>query len=225
MALRRGFAVALTVISAAALSAVPASATPAAPENVPPAASSGSGSVGRANGLINGRPISISPLAECRVGQNRSAFTPGARVGNLVGFGWGQSTCNNDRWGGSSVQVSGSSFELGALRQFGAWPLRLSSFSLGCEAGWFGSRTNFRVSGLSGVRLPFRIPANHTVWVRGNGPNSQPLAKVVLNEVSRPGDGSVNVNLMHVTLFPNSMSIHSGDFVVGSVSCSPRRAN
>src|SRR4051812_25985578 len=103
MALRRGFAVALTVISAAALGVAPATAAPAAPEAAPPW-SQGSGSVGRATGVINGQPISISPLAECRVGQRRSAFTPGAQVGNLVGFGSGQSTCNSDRRGGVSVQ-------------------------------------------------------------------------------------------------------------------------
>jgi hypothetical protein len=222
MALRRGFAVALTVISAAALGAAPATAAPAAPETAPPW-SQGSGSVGRATGLINGRPISISALAECRVGQRRSATTPGAQVGNLVGFGWGQSTCNSDRWGGTSVQVTGSSFRLGALRQFGGPSLQLGSFNIGCESGWFGSRTNFRVGGLFGIRLPAHIPANYTVWIRGNQPNGQPLAKVVLNEVSRPSppDGSVSVNLMHVWLFPNSPSIHTGDFVVGSVSCSP----
>lgn len=221
MALRRGIAVALSLVSLTALSAVPAAADPPPPP--PGFGATGTGSVGWSNGVVDGRSLTIGRLAQCAVGQTRSGFTPGAWAGNFVGFGWGRSSCDRDRWGGASVQVAGSAFRLDGLRRFGGPAIRVSNFSLGCHAGWFGSQTNFSMSGMFGVRVPARVPANYTVFIPGRQAGDPPLAKVMINEVVRPTppDGSVTVNLLHVWLFPNNPSIHTGEFVLGSVSCSP----
>ncbi|HEU5469463.1 MAG TPA: choice-of-anchor P family protein [Actinophytocola sp.] len=221
MAFRRGFAVALALVSTTAVfGAAPASAAQPPPPPPPPA-SGGTGSIGEAQGVIDGQPVTIAELAACDTSGTRFASTPGAQSGDIVRYGWGRSTCSRDWWGTTSVQVNGTLFRLDALRRWGGPTIHVSGFSVACQAGWWGTWSNFQVSGVFGVRIPARVPPNYTVWVRGSGmPGSTPIAKVVVNEVDRSVPGTLKINLLHITLFPSGPSIHSGDFVVGSVSCS-----
>ncbi|HET9138095.1 choice-of-anchor P family protein [Actinophytocola sp.] len=225
MTLRRGLTVAITVIAAASIGAAPAAATPTPSDTQPPFAS-GSGSVGRAEGFINGRSFAIQPLAECRVGFQRSGQTFGVQVGNIFGFGRGESRCEGG-FGRQSVEVRGTNFRLGSWDQWGGRArVQLQDFSLSCESDRRGSRTSFRLSGLfldRWVQIPRQVPPNYTVWLRNQ--RGVPVAKVVLNEVMRswPPTGGVSVNLMHIWLLPTAPTVNRGEFVIGSVSCSPRR--
>jgi hypothetical protein len=182
----------------------------------------GGGSVGSAHGLVDGQPIDIQDLAACTVGGASTASTDGATAGDFVKFGTGRSACRRNDAGAAEVQVTGRKFKLD-LGRWGGPVIKMSSFSVGCGTTGNGSQASITVSGLSGMQVPNPIPANHTVTIPGTEPNSPPVARIVIHEVITPDppDGSLTVNLMHVTLFPDGMAIHSGHVVVGSVSCSP----
>lgn len=185
----------------------------------------GSGSVGETHAFSQGRPHDIATLAPCTVGGVATASTSGAVATNFVSYGSGQSTCGMDAaTGGAKVEVSGRRFRLDGLRPFGGPTIKMSSFAATCTTTENGSRSTIRMSGVTGIRLPSTIPANHVVTIRGARPDSPPIATVTLNEtiVPSPPDGSMTVNLMHVRLFPECCAIASGEVVVGTVRCSPR---
>lgn len=221
MAHRRGFAVVLALVSSAAVfSAVPATADP--PEFAPSALAGASGNVGMAHGMLNGQAFNIATLAACDAAGVRNAFTPGASAPGVARFGWGWSSCNRDFWGTSSAQVQGSLFSLDALRQWNGPAIRLSSFSVACSAGRWGTSTNFQVAGMFGVRIPSRVPPNYTVFIPSRIPGAAAVAKVVVNEVTHPAPGTVRLNLFHIWLFPFGSGGDTGELVIGSVACSPR---
>jgi FtsP/CotA-like multicopper oxidase with cupredoxin domain len=186
-------------------------------------APTGHGSVGWTNALVQGHPISIESIATCSVGGVSSASTDGAAATGFVTYGKGKSTCDIDTTGATKVTVTGNKFRFDGLKTYGGPVIKVKSFSVSCNTVENGSQASITITGLSGFTVPNPIPANHTVTIPSAQPGSQPIARVVLNEmiVPDPPDGSMTLNLMHVTLFPEGVSIDSGEVVLGSVSCSP----
>ena len=164
-----------------------------------------SGSVGWTHALAQGQVVAIDNLAACTTGGMSAASTTGAGGIGFVTYGPGKSTCGSD-----TVTVTGRRFRLDGLTPQGGPVITIGSFSASCSTTPGGSRSVISVTGLSGIEVPNPIPANYTVTM-------PMVAKIVVNEVITPDppDGSMTVNLLHVTVFD------SGEVVVGSVSCSP----
>lgn len=219
-----GLVATLTLVSVAALGPVTATADPAPPPP-PPAANppSGTGSVGSANAVVNGRQITIAPLGTCDTDGKPVGFTAGARA-NLVEVGWGTSVCRKDAQGNVTVDVSGAAFATNVLRLFGGPPIRIGHYSVSCSANRSGTRATMQVDSLLGAWLPTHIPPNYTLVIRVPGPpGARPLARIVLNEQTySPGPNrSLTVNAVRVQLFPPGSTAAPGEFVAGTVRCSP----
>jgi hypothetical protein len=183
------------------------------------------GSVGAADLVLDGVPVTIDPIAQCEAGVVEQATSPGAEVPDFVEFDGGSTTCSFDETTeAATASVTGERFRLEGLAQYGGPRLiRLSSFTVTCETTATGSSANFRLSGLTGITVPSTIPPNHVVTIPGPA-GAPPIATVTFNEtlIPSPPDGSMTVNVMHVRLFPEGSRTHTtGDIVVGSVSCAP----
>jgi hypothetical protein len=120
------------------------------------------------------------------------------------------------------VDSVGSRFQLDALVDHGGPRIRLERYQVTCHATDRGTDESVWLSGLTGVTVPSTIPANYTVTIPSRFAGQPPLARVIFNEVRTPSpaDGSISVNLMRVTLFPDG-GPQTGDVVVGSASCAP----
>jgi hypothetical protein len=185
---------------------------------------SGSGSVGWAHGFSQHQPIQIDAIASCSVGGVASASSSGAEARGFVSFGSGRSSCSTQADGTAKVEVSGRRFTMEGLRAYGGPVIKVANFSAICTTAENGSRSTVKLAGLTGVRLPPTVPANHTVTIPGASPSDPPVARIIFNEtvVPSPPDGSMTVNLMRIQLFPEGVALAHGEVVVGSVHCSPR---
>lgn len=199
---------------------------PASAHAYGPAASA---SVGHVSALVDGRPIEIAPLAVCTSDGPLAGSTAGVLESGFVRFGPGASTCDTElEAGGGNViaataQLSGSYFRFDGLRRYGGPSIRISSYAMDCRATETGSNARLQISGLYGFALPNPVPANHTVIIPSPVAGDPPLARIVVNEVLQPTppDGSMTVNLIRITLFPEGVSINTGEIVAGTVYCSP----
>ena len=193
---------------------------PPAPAEAP----TGTGSVGSAHAFFESPPLDvrIDPLAQCTVGGVTTATTPGATTPGYASFGGGSTSCAVDGAGTAKVTVSGRRFTFSWLRAHGGPVIKIAGFSATCSTSANRSNAGVRVAGLSGINAPNPIPPDYAVTFPENSPT--PLARVVLNEriLPTPRDGGMTVNLMHITLFPQSYGFNNGEVVVGSVHCSPR---
>jgi hypothetical protein len=187
-----------------------------------------SGSIGSARAFGESPPVrvNIPALAPCEIGAvsaATTASTPGVSARGFVSFGPGNARCASVSPGVVRVSLSGSRFRFDGLRAYGGPTIQVASWSATCTTNQTGSRSNIQLTNVVGIPLPTSIPANHTIMIPGRHPADPPLAKVVLNELLQPSpaDGSMTVNLMHVWLFPQGVSLAWGEVVLGTVHCSP----
>lgn len=192
-----------------------ASATPA-----------GTASAGSATVVRGGQDFPVAPVASCSLAGHYHGSSGGAGRYGIVTFGPATSTCTADPTAHTSSSVAnGSDFTLAALRGYGGPTIRIASYQVTCTASRSGTNASWRFSGLTGIPVPQRIPANYTMDVRSG--SGALLATVTLDEVvlPDPNDGSVTQNLMHFTLFPHGTppgtTPMSGDIYVGETACSP----
>ncbi|HEU5475656.1 MAG TPA: choice-of-anchor P family protein [Actinophytocola sp.] len=224
MAFSRGvLAVPLALVAVAVAGPLTATADPPAPPP-PPAANqpSGSGYVASVNATIQGRPINVARLGNCDTDAAPVGFTRGVQT-FLVNIGWGTSVCRTDERGNVDVEVTGAVYFINVLRPFGGPPLRIGRYTVTCSASPSGTASTMRVSNILGAWLPNPVPPNYTMVIPGRLPTDAPLARIVLNEqVRAPApDRSLTVNAVHVQLSPSALPNSGGDFVAGSVHCSP----
>jgi hypothetical protein len=164
----------------------------------------------------------VEPIAACSTEGELETSTASTSVPDVVTYSDSKSVCTIDDVGEiATVSVTGGRFRFDALREWDGPRIRLSSYSAKCETTLTGSKSSFQFSGLSGIKVPSQIPANHVVTIPG-GPDGKPKATVTFNEtlLPTPADGSMTVHLMHIRLFPQGGPA-SGDAYVGSVRCSP----
>jgi hypothetical protein len=182
---------------------------------------SGAASVGSVSVTLNGVATSQDSIAPCTTtGTNStSGMTP---VPGVV-FGTADTSCTIKKKE-ATAKASGKRFKMSLLRDHRGPVIQLTSWSLECSTKKTGSSASMTLSGLTGVKVPSNIPVNYTVLVHAKKQGDPDLAKVVFNEltVPDPPDGSMSMNLMHITLFPDTPnSPEHGDVVLGTVSCDP----
>lgn len=181
------------------------------------------GSVGAIDATYNGAAVEVAPLAACDTEGATEASSTRYVKKNFAEFGPGSSTCTVDPVTGvAEAEVNGDLFRLDALFAAGGPKIRMIDYSATCTTTRNGSSASWDIGGLSGVKLPAEIPPNYVVTVPGRTASAPPLATVKFNETITPDppDGSMIVNIMHVTLFPAGGPT-GGEIVVGSVACSP----
>lgn len=207
---RRVGAGAVAVVAAMALTAVPAEATPL-----------GQTSLGSVDVTRDGHAVTVPPIAQCDVTADQQNSSNGTHAHGVATFGAGNTTCTKDAGAKTAtMQATGNSFDLTALTPYGGPEIKLATYSASCSATATSTTAAFQFSGLQGVTAPKPIPANYTATV---GPADAPQARVVFNEViqAQPNDGSVTINMLHITLYPNGDGPLSGDVIVGHAACSP----
>lgn len=192
------------------------------PAGAVPETALASGSVGSVDAVFGGDAVQVDPLAVCDTEVSATGTSASIRKPGRFEFGRGSSACKLDNKGVARAEVKGKLFRLDALRPHGGPLIRMTDYKASCNTTKNGSSASFEIGGLSGLSLPEELPPNYVKVVPGKGPGAAPLAKVTFNEsiVPDPPDGSMTVNIMRVTLFPEG-GPHSGEIVVGSVSCAP----
>jgi hypothetical protein len=183
----------------------------------------GSGSVGAVDVTLGGSPTLQSSIAPCTApGKNSTA---GVTPVTGVEYGTAKTTCTVDKnTGEATALVSGKRFRMSLLHEHGGPIIKLSSFSVQCSTDGTGSKGSMTVAGLTGITLPSSIPPNYEVTVPGKHQNDPAMAKVVVNELITPSppDGTMTMNMLHITLFPDTPdSPESGEVILGTVSCDP----
>ena len=206
--------VALMVVATTTLLAGPAGAAD------PTTATASAGSVNLTSG---GTVTSQDSIAPCT--------TPGANstsgVTPLPGVQYGSATTSCTvaaDTGDVTAKAAGGRFQVSLLRDHGGPLIKLTKWSVQCATDGANSSGSMSVAGLTGVTVPSSIPVNYTVTVPGQAQGDPALAKVVFNEMVAPDppDGSMTLNLMHITLFPDSPDgPEHGDIVLGTVGCNP----
>lgn len=183
----------------------------------------GAASVGSVSVTLGGVDTDQDAIAPCTTrGTNSTAATTPAPG---IAYGAGSTACTVDAdTGEAGATASGKRFKLSVLRQYGGPVIALTSWSVRCATDGTGSTASMSLAGLTGVTVPSSIPVDYAVTVPGRHAGDPALAKVVFNELVTPdpADGSMTMNLMHVTLFPDTPnSPDHGDVVLGSASCDP----
>lgn len=184
----------------------------------------GAGSAGSVNMVQDDEPVTIEPVAPCETGGAPSGDSGGVGVSGVVSYGASGSSCTTDpATGEATVEVTGKRFRLEEIDSAGVPRLKISSYSMRCATGGTGSSSSFTVTGLSGVDVPEEIPPNYTITFAGPTPTAPPSAILVINEtiIPDPADGSMSVNLLHLTLNPQGPLEERGEVIVGSVRCEP----
>lgn len=201
-------------VAATALLALPASATAA-----------GIANAGSADVVRNGRTIPVAPVGPCTLTGHQHGASNGATKPGLVTYGQATSACTLNTTQHISTSTSnGTNFALSVLQNYGGPLIKVATYQVSCAATTSGTNASWSFSGLTGLAVPQQIPKNYTIPIRANGVL---LANVVLNEVifPDPNDGSITLNMMHITLFPNGTPPNtpkiSGDIYVGQTACSP----
>ena len=210
----RAPAVALLIVATSTMLGGQASAAPAAPKT-------GAASVGAVSVTLNGVATDQASIAPCTtLGTNStSGMTP---VPGVV-YGKADTSCTRAK-GEATAKASGKRFKMSLLRAHRGPVVQLTSWSVQCSTKKTGSTATMTISGLTGVKVPSTIPTNYVVKIPAKKAGDPDLAKVVFNElvVPDPPDGSMVMNLMHITLFPDTPdSPEHGDITLGTVNCDP----
>ena len=179
-----------------------------------------SATAGKVDVTAGAQTVQEGPIAECRLGEQDSASSPGVEAGTTK-FGKSESQCSRAAdTGFATSMVRGQRFETKVLRKYGGPVLKVRSFSARCDTTTNGASGLVELSDVTGIEVPPSIPAGYTVDVPGQ--DGKPVARVVLNEivVPDPPDGSLTTHAMRIELFPEGGPV-SGEILVGSASCAP----
>jgi hypothetical protein len=190
------------------------------------ATGSGTASVGSVDVVVEGQKRVVQPpVAQCLTsGGTIQNTNKRIRLRGVAEFGDGTTKCTADPANGRiTVEATGQRFELNALPEYGGPRIRISQYLATCATTISGSVARMQFNGLVGMTAPQDVPPNYTVFIPGDRPGDEPLAKVILNEVivPSPPDGSITLNLMHVIFAPNGGGPITGELVVGGVYCTP----
>lgn len=211
------------IVTAAIACVAAATLTSAAATADRGAESTASGSIGAVDVVIDGEQVEAAPMAPCDADGNQSNRSGRVKVDDVATYGGGTTKCGRNADSRANAAVTGRSFATDVIREWGGPRIRLSGFSVDCEATANGSAGSMQVRGLRGIEVPEDIPPNHTVTVPGRIEGAAPLAKVVLNELIAPSppDGSMTLHAMRIELFPEGGGPNSGSLIIGTASCDP----
>src|SRR2546429_7620033 len=169
----------------------------------------GAADLGSADFTKAGTTITVPTLAPCILDGMASASSSAVAKAGLT-FGGGTSSCtttvvdpDNDVTTTSS-KATGKNFELSALISLGGPRIRLSSYSVTCNATQNGTNASWTFSGLSGIgSLPTTGPMNYTkpITKGGTGPV---LANAIFNIQEIPGGGSMSLTMLRIEFAPAS---------------------
>ncbi|GAA1023957.1 MULTISPECIES: choice-of-anchor P family protein [Amycolatopsis] len=196
-------------------------AAPAAAHADPPVTSTGWGSAGSLDVLVDHEHVVTGELARCDADGPASARTPGGAAGEVAVFGFGGTSC--ERKGPvAQVKTGGQRFESDLLTRYGGPELKVRTYSVGCATTTdSGSTGSMSIGEVSGFTIPSSIPANYRITIPG-GAAGTALATITLNETvtPQPADGSLVTHAVHVKLFPQGGPA-SGDIYLGTAACNP----
>ncbi|WP_090049967.1 hypothetical protein [Lentzea fradiae] len=201
-----------------------ASAAPALASNPPGTASSGSASFSQP-----GQTVEVAPLAVCDVNPDAEGTVAGSspavtRPG--LKFGATSSSCttevvNPDEFLTRTRSVAkGTGFELSALTAAKGPRLRISEWTVTCDADDKGTQAGWQLKGMTGwTGLPTQIQPGHVHEVKASDGTVLAKAKFTDSVLPEPNDGSISMTLLRITFEPPSG--YTGSVTVGSVACSP----
>ncbi|MCP3798307.1 hypothetical protein NLX83_03455 [Allokutzneria sp. A3M-2-11 16] len=182
----------------------------------------GSANVGRVNVTSGETTTSSGDLALCDVDPQTptpsSGTEPAKTYGSIAKFGKGTTECK--KVGDDNVvKMSGTKFELTALKQYGYTKItRVSTYSAECTSTPTGTSGKFSLGGVSGLEIPNPMPAGHMIPLKNN--KGELLARVFFNEVTKD-QGAIRLNVMRVAFPPAGVTPLRGSIIVGSVECRP----
>lgn len=191
-----------------------------------PSAPAGTANAGAASINKGQTDYEVAALAPCHLNGSQHGSSTAVQRPGVISFGAATSSCTrNNNQHTSTSTATGRNFKLSLLQSYGGPLIQVADYSVTCAATTHGTNASWRFSGLTGFNVPSNVPNNYTVQIRKSG---KVLATVVLNEVilPHPNNGSITMNLMHITLFPQGMPQHNspqvtGDVYVGTTTCSP----
>jgi hypothetical protein len=200
--------------------AVAALAVAAPAEAAPPP---GAADIGSAEFTKAGATIEVPPQGPCSLsGPTSATAQPIAKPG--LAFGGGTSSCTttvtdpDTNTTTTKSTATGKSFELSALTSAGGPRIRLSGYTVTCDATQTQSSANWTYGGISGIpNPPSPVPAGYVSPIRKA--DGTVLANAVFNTQDLPGDGSVALTMLRIDFLPASGL--SGQVTVGHTSCSP----
>ncbi|WP_051791024.1 hypothetical protein [Amycolatopsis jejuensis] len=187
----------------------------------PPVTSTGWGSAGSADVLVDTQHVVTGELARCDADGPASARTTGGEAGPAAVFGFGGATCAR-KGPVASVQTGGQRFESDLLKHYGGPVLKVRTYAVGCATtDDSGSTGSMSIGEVTGFTVPSSIPANYRITVPG-GEAGTALATITLNETvtPQPADGSLVTHAVHIKLFPQGGPA-SGDIYLGTAACNP----
>lgn len=178
--------------------------------------------IGYVDVMLEGDHVSQAPIAPCDVEGDQQNDSGAVTVDGAATFWGGQTVCEWDSSDAAHGKVTGRYFSTKAIEEWGGPRIKVSTFKVSCVTTGNGSSGSMELSGLRGIQVPERIPPNYTVTIPGRIEGAKPLAKIIVNELvtPAPADGSMQVNALHIILFPEG-GPSSGEIIVGSVSCDP----
>ena len=182
----------------------------------------GSANVGVVNVTSGETTTNSGELALCDVDPDTptpsSGTVPAKTYGSLAKFGKGTTECK--KVGDDNVvKMSGTKFELTALKQYGYTKItRVGTYSAECTSTPTGTSGKFSLGGVSGLEIPNPMPAGHMIPLKNN--KGELLARVFFNEVTKD-QGAIRLNVMRVAFPPAGVTPLRGSIIVGSVECRP----
>jgi hypothetical protein len=192
--------------------------TPAAADPQP-----GAASVGNANFTKAGTTVDVPDVAACSV-EGATTASSGTVVKPGLKFGGGTSSCVTTVVDPETEETTtkstaeGRGFELSALVSAGGPRIRISRFTVTCNATQAGTNASWSFSGVTGITgFPSPVPQNYTKALTKR--DGTVLANAVFNIVELPGDGSVGMTMLKITFEPASGI--EGSVTVGHTSCMP----
>ncbi|MDQ7810441.1 hypothetical protein Q5425_42525 [Amycolatopsis sp. A133] len=199
-----------TIVTALAVTGLVTSAV--SPASAASVGLPGMANIGWAEFTKEGSKIEVPPQGACSIAGPTSATAEAVSRPGIT-FGGGTSSCTTAR-----STATGKNFELSALTSAGGPRVRLSSFTVTCDATQTQTSANWTFGGLSGIQNPPNpVPAGYVSPIKKA--DGTALANAVFNTQELPGDGSVGLTMLRIDFLPESGM--SGQVTLGRTSCSP----
>ncbi|MEW2507151.1 hypothetical protein AB0878_42520 [Amycolatopsis sp. NPDC047767] len=182
--------------------------------------STGWGSSGSVDVLVDNQHVVTGDLARCDADGPTAARTTGGDTGDVAVFGLGATTCGRNGTT-ATVAAGGQRFEADVLKRFGGPAITVRTYSAGCSTTKNGSSGTVSIGEVGGFTVPSSIPANYRVLIPG-GEAGTALAAITINETvtPQPADGSLVTHAVHIQLFPQGGPA-GGDIYLGTAACNP----
>jgi len=200
-----------TIVTAMAVMAL------AVPAPAQAASQPGVASIGSASFTKAGTTVTVPTQGHCSInGPTQATAETTSRPG--ITFGGGTSSCTAPDATTTKSTATGKNFDLSALVSAGGPKVKLSSFTVTCEATQTQTSASWTYGGMSGIANPPRpVPVGYVSPLRK--PDGTVLANAVFNSQSLPGDGSIGLTMLRIEFLPPSGM--SGTVTLGSTECSP----